>query len=1068
MILALSGPLQAGMVLDDPLNGSTTAPSTGGAQQGGTFLPGGGWRVDGPHDCIFWHVAPNTRGAFEYEVTGLGEGCSVSTKNELSHMYDWTFGNADYQYNGGYRDGPYKHFIRKQCDPGKERTCELLWQVSPCSHEPDSGALSWSSTATYRFRVEWEPVGGNTVARIYRDSTLLWQGSCPGSYTPGGLSVRIGASNRHMGEDAFIGAVYSNVRVFDSLDVVPPAAPTITKPTSGQTVTTTLPCVEWIGPSHDRYQVRISTQNNPDADPLWDSFDAISAKNYCATGPLADNATYYAFVRVGNSAGYGPWSAGRQFTVNTAHPAPNIVRIAGDSVADRNGPFLGLGATYFSGLRFYHNGVNGNTADWNKLNSELALLRDGDFKFIRILSMVAWDGKEICPVSFTNCAGHAVAAWPNYWNEFQGFLDLVATYGMRTEITIFADAQCVMPNKATRQQHVATLCTKIAGREDKIILIEMANEAWQNGFPDPGGRDELCEYATTLRACTTLPIALSSPSDMSDPGICNYYGDCPAANIATAHFSRDLSYDGWAAVIDSYRTNPCLPGIPPISSNEPIGPGSSVAEERDPIRLVMAAVFAWGANLPMYVWHSRAGIYGENERSSCPTMPGATCKLADEAAVRDFVHLDEILAPDLSSWVRNDGRETSAPFTTYCNGQPNKWWPEVGGATTGVVRNTGSIKGNSFYTYPIGIRPDGVEMEARRLVSFQVYNPLTGEIVASMTRNAGERFTLPQGPRAYIIKGVFGEVCGQDSGSSVAVDLGCPDNISGITNVQNADGDTSCVTVGGQVCRTNTDPSAGDYYAYFGVSDSWAFQGSKPNVYISVEYYDSGTHTLSLQYDAIGADFAYYYKEGGSVTLTNTNTWKSRIFHVTDAWFGNRQNAGADFRIGSVGNRFYLNRVALTTQQPLAPVITEMPQPDVAFPGKLYTRQLEVLESNPWPTFTVVEDPPDLTVSTCGLVSWTPGPEDIGEHRITVAATNSQGTVTASWVITVVSYKDFDFDGDVDQGDFGLLQRCLSGDGIGFSEDCAPADLSGDGDVDVEDFTLFWPCLAGIDQTPGC
>ena len=53
---------------------------------------------------------------------------------------------------------------------------------------------------------------------------------------------------------------------------------------------------------------------------------------------------------------------------------PNIVQVAGDSLVDRNGPFLGLGATYFSGLRFYHNGVNGNTADWNKLNNELALL----------------------------------------------------------------------------------------------------------------------------------------------------------------------------------------------------------------------------------------------------------------------------------------------------------------------------------------------------------------------------------------------------------------------------------------------------------------------------------------------------------------------------------------------------------------------------------------------------------------------------------------------------------------------------------------------------------------------
>ena len=52
----------------------------------------------GPYDCIFWHVPPVIHGAFEYDVRGLGPGCSVSLKNELSHMYDWTWNNADYQY----------------------------------------------------------------------------------------------------------------------------------------------------------------------------------------------------------------------------------------------------------------------------------------------------------------------------------------------------------------------------------------------------------------------------------------------------------------------------------------------------------------------------------------------------------------------------------------------------------------------------------------------------------------------------------------------------------------------------------------------------------------------------------------------------------------------------------------------------------------------------------------------------------------------------------------------------------------------------------------------------------
>lgn len=50
--------------------------------------------------------------------------------------------------------------------------------------------------------------------------------------------------------------------------------------------------------------------------------------------------------------------------------------------------------------------------------------------------------------------------------------------------------------------------------------------------------------------------------------------------------------------------------MPPVSSNEPIGPGSSVNSESDPIKLCSAAVFAYLANLPAYVYHSRAGVYG--------------------------------------------------------------------------------------------------------------------------------------------------------------------------------------------------------------------------------------------------------------------------------------------------------------------------------------------------------------------------------------------------------------------------------------------------------------------------
>ncbi len=56
---------------------------------------------------------------------------------------------------------------------------------------------------------------------------------------------------------------------------------------------------------------------------------------------------------------------------------------------------------------------------------------------------------------------------------------------------------------------------------------------------------------------------------------------------------------------------------------------------------------------------------------------------------------------------------------------------------------------------------------------------------------------------------------------------------------------------------------------------------------------------------------------------------------------------------------------------------------------------------------------------------------------------------------------DFDSDRDVDQGDFGHLQGCLTAIGQTVAPSCEDADLNGDRIVDVDDFTLFLTCVSG-------
>ena len=144
MLMATSAGAQ--LVLDDPLQGSTI-----GTRSGGSFASGG-WQVTGDWDYIFWHL-PYTvsNGAAEFYVTGLHQ--DWPHKTEHFHMYDFNFGNADYNYNGGYRDSPHKMFIRKSGADYKNNTCELLWQIWPSYTEPDTAALSWSTSANYCFRI---------------------------------------------------------------------------------------------------------------------------------------------------------------------------------------------------------------------------------------------------------------------------------------------------------------------------------------------------------------------------------------------------------------------------------------------------------------------------------------------------------------------------------------------------------------------------------------------------------------------------------------------------------------------------------------------------------------------------------------------------------------------------------------------------------------------------------------------------------------------------------------------------------------------------------------------------
>ena len=109
---------------------------------------------------------------------------------------------------------------------------------------------------------------------------------------------------------------------------------------------------------------------------------------------------------------------------------------------------------------------------------------------------------------------------------------------------------------------------------------------------------------------------------------------------------------------------------------------------RSPIRLVMAAAFAYAAKLPMYVFHSEAGVHGKT-------------RFEDTPAIDRFGHVLRLLPGDLSDWRRNDGKGEDAPFTAFAEGQPDRYWPEVESVAGRVRAEHGEPEGR-----PVRLRPD--------------------------------------------------------------------------------------------------------------------------------------------------------------------------------------------------------------------------------------------------------------------------------------------------------------------------------------------------------------------------
>jgi hypothetical protein len=410
-----------------------------------------------------------------------------------------------------------------------------------------------------------------------------------------------------------------------------------------------------------------------------------------------------------------------------------VPRLEGRALVDDDGPFLALGATMMWAAWAYKH-------DRPRLEQNLQFLSEHGFNFIRALGVVGdpngpdyWDGREID------------AHWPDYPEVLAGLTDLAHDgYGLRVEWTLIGDGQITAPTLADKQQLVQTFLSVAQGREHKILHFEIANESWQNGFPGAQGVAELRELTATMRAQSPNLLAASAPpSPYCEDAQAIYHDDL--ADLATIHFDRDVSKveGSWRPVRQPWEHQFCA-GLPVGSNNEPIGPGSSVAEENDPVRLVAGAVTTYISGLPIYVFHSHAGVLGHEDLWTAPGVDGFAAALA-------------LLPPDLPAWDAKNAHWADAPFVVYAgeNGQlvPDTMWVDLQSPESGAVRAYGSVREPDFWVFPIGIL-GSVTVAPRRPMTFDVIDPMTGDVLASHDLDTGVQVEL-SGAEALLLRGRF-------------------------------------------------------------------------------------------------------------------------------------------------------------------------------------------------------------------------------------------------------------------------------------------------------------------------
>jgi hypothetical protein len=442
--------------------------------------------------------------------------------------------------------------------------------------------------------------------------------------------------------------------------------------------------------------------------------------------------------------------AERQSTANGQRTG--VVRIEGTSLADDRGIWFAEGVTLMPAVALVHR--------FPKLAEATCALRQQGIDVARFLAVVG--GTEFAANQGGRADPWARLAVDPRDPEWPAQLARTTDYfydkcGIRSAWTIFGGTSYA-PTLADQQRVVQSWIEIMSPRLHKVGWVEVANEMALNGFDGSEGIQRARALACELKGGLPpdFPIAMSAPmgpeSDRSAEMRAMFEGSC--ANLYTPHFSRamDGAEGPWRAVRDPWGWRPIW-SLRAAVDNERIGPGSSVASERDTARIVAGWITTKLAKLTGYHLHTDAGVWGDQIhpaflRGGADGLRGMFATIIDEpgaaTALATMHKFRAILPVDLHTWNNVSHEAPDHPFSASFQptGQTfSQIWP-AGGTSHGVHRAYCAVRQPRFVCLLSGIR-DRVELKWTTPLEATIFSAATAQPVATLQGDERAR-TLSQ------------------------------------------------------------------------------------------------------------------------------------------------------------------------------------------------------------------------------------------------------------------------------------------------------------------------------------